>query len=218
MIVKAIIFDFDGVIVESMEIKARAFKVLFKDYPGKIDKIIDLHMMHGGLSRFKKFEMIYRDILHQPLSDDQKQDLGNRFACFVYQEVLKCPFVNGAPDFLNRYYQELILFIISGTPEEEIKSLIQERGLKKYFKEVLGAPRKKAELNQYILNRYKYEFNAKEVLSVGDSIDDYEGAKKSGIKFIGRINQENPFKDLKIEGSIRDLFDLERIINAKEKI
>ncbi|GAF78578.1 unnamed protein product, partial [marine sediment metagenome] len=33
--IKAIIFDFDGVIVESSDIKTEAFRELFQDYPQK---------------------------------------------------------------------------------------------------------------------------------------------------------------------------------------
>ena len=143
---KAIIFDFDGVILESMDVKTRAFAFLFKDYPEHIEEIIKLHTSHGGMSRFEKFERIYRDIFHQSLSDDKKAELGRQFSAKVYQEVLKCPFVKGAKEFLEKYHQKIPLFIASGTPDAEIKSIIRDRGLEKYFKGVFGSPLKKKEL------------------------------------------------------------------------
>ena len=39
---KAIIFDFDGVILESMDVKARAFAFLFREYPEYTEKIVIL--------------------------------------------------------------------------------------------------------------------------------------------------------------------------------
>ncbi|HJN62015.1 MAG TPA: HAD family hydrolase, partial [Candidatus Parcubacteria bacterium] len=208
--IKAIIFDFDGVILESMDIKTRAFAFLFKDYPNHLQEILKLHKLHGGMSRFEKFDRIYRDILKEPLSQDQKAKLGKDFSNYVYEEILKCPFVEGAFEFLEKYSEKLPLFIVSGTPDEEIKSIIKERNLEKYFKEVLGSPLKKKALNLKILK--EYNLNPKDVIFVGDSIDDYEGAKETGIRFVGRIKEANPFEKFKIEATIHNIFDLKKII------
>lgn len=212
MIIKAIIFDFDGVIVESMDIKARAFAYLFKDYPEHVEKIVEWHMLHGGISRFEKFEHIYKNILHLPYSKELKNKLGKQFKDFVYQKVLKCPFVKGAQEFLNKYYQKFYFFIVSGTPEEEIISIIKERNLNKFFVEVLGAPHNKRFLCSRILN--KFSLKPEEVLFIGDSIDDYEAAEKTDIRFIGRVSSENHFLRPKVEAVINNMFDLEKVINV----
>ena len=60
---KAIIFDFDGVIAESVDVKTEAFKELFKAYPDKVKAIADFHIDNGGMSRFDKFRHIYKNIL-----------------------------------------------------------------------------------------------------------------------------------------------------------
>ena len=59
---KAIIFDFDGVICESVEAKTEAFRKVFLDYPEHLDEIIAYHMTQGGVSRYIKFEYIFREI------------------------------------------------------------------------------------------------------------------------------------------------------------
>lgn len=214
--IKSIIFDFDGVIVESVDIKSRAFAHLFKDHPDQVEQIVEYHRRHGGLSRFEKFETIYREILHKELTAEEKAGLGKRFAEYVYQEVVKCPFVPGAKEFLDKYYKSFKFFIVSGTPQEEIRSIIKDRGLQKYFIEVYGAPAKKAELNLGILRNYL--LNADETLFIGDSMDDWEGAHKSGIKFMGRIGREDPFAGSKVEGTFRDLFDLEQVLKDKNYV
>jgi phosphoglycolate phosphatase-like HAD superfamily hydrolase len=212
--VGAIIFDFDGVLVESMDIKARAFAYLFRDFPDRVEEIVEFHMIHGGMPRFEKFERIYRDILHLPLTAEKKAELGGEFSKFVFEQVVKCPFVNGAREFLGKYSARYPLFVVSGTPDGEIKEIVKKRGLEKYFKEVLGSPLKKAAHNLNIVK--KYGFKPEEVVFVGDSIDDWEGVKGTGIKFIGRILEDDPFKGLNVDAVINDLFDLEKIINAKE--
>ncbi len=62
--IKAIIFDFDGVICESVEAKKIAFQKVFADYPEHLDAITEHHMANGGISRFVKFEYIYKNILN----------------------------------------------------------------------------------------------------------------------------------------------------------
>ena len=76
---RAIVFDFDGVIIESFDIKTQAFRELFKD-SDKVDKIVEYHKQNGGVSRYKKFRYIYREILKQPLDDKTFNDLGERFS------------------------------------------------------------------------------------------------------------------------------------------
>lgn len=180
--------------MESMDAKARAFAFLFKDYQEHLPAILSLHKTRGGMSRFEKFEMIYRDFLKQPLTEEKKQALGRQFSDFAYQEVLKSSFVEGAQDFLEKYYQRFPLFIASGTPDGEMKSIVRDRGLEKYFKEVYGSPLKKKDIILKIMK--EFGFQSQEVIFVGDSIDDEEGAKGAGVRFILRTKENNPFSQL----------------------
>lgn len=205
--IKAIIFDFDGVIVESMGIKENAFVSLFKNYPEHLEKIVTLHRAHGGLSRFEKFKIIYNDILRLPYNEKIEKELGNKFAEYVYEEVVRCPYVTGAKEFLEKYHKELSFFIVSGTPQEEMRNITRARGLDKYFIEVFGSPEKKGALCLKILRSRRLSHDA--VMMVGDSIDDYEGASEAQIKFIGRITGENTFAGLDIRGTIHDFSELE---------
>lgn len=191
---KAIIFDFDGTILESMDVKTKAFAVLFGGYPEKINEIVALHTSHGGMSRFEKFEKIHSDILNEPLSEEKKQELSNQFSQLVYQGVLSSPFVEGAKEFLDKYQGKLPMFIASGTPDSEIKSLVKDKELGQYFKDVLGSPAKKSEIISKILK--DFNFQPQDVIFVGDAIDDYEGAKAAGVKFVWCTKENNPFKEL----------------------
>ena len=49
----AIIFDFDGVLVESVDVKTRAFCDMYSKYGEEIvEKVKEYHLSHGGISRF----------------------------------------------------------------------------------------------------------------------------------------------------------------------
>lgn len=208
MLLKAIIFDFDGVIVESVDIKTRAFAHLFRDYPDDIiKKIVKFHLDNGGISRFEKFKIIYKDFLNKNLSKEEEERLGREFSEFCYNGVLTCSYVNGAKEFLERNYKKFVFFIVSGTPHDEMNHIVDARQLRKYFKEILGTPGSKGELIKVILK--KYNLKPTEVVFIGDSPTDYKGAEEAHIKFIARVASDkyDPFKSnmYKIKYQIKDL-------------
>ena len=210
--IKAIIFDFDGVILESMDIKTKAFKELFKDYPEHLDAIVEYHIKNGGVSRYKKFSYIYNKILKLPLDENKLKVLGKEFSHLVLQEMLKCPFVHGVQEFLDEYSKKVGIFIASGTPQEELHFIVKERGLLDYFKGVYGTPALKTEIIWHILN--EEAIRKEEAIFVGDAISDYEDAKVVRIPFVARFdgsNASNPFLELKVP-IIRDFNDLKTFL------
>ena len=209
--IKAIIFDFDGVILESAKIKTEAFKQVVSNYPKSIAKeFVDYHMTHMGISRNVKFRYFIENILNENYTYNKEKDLADKFAKIVYNSVLNCEFVPGAKEFLEKYYTTIDLFIATGTPTDEIFEIVEKRELKHFFKGIYGTPSSKDELAKQIINKYGYAIN--EVIFVGDANTDYCAAKSNGISFVGRLTEENRevFKDIKIK--INDLFDLDKYV------
>ncbi len=67
--IKAIVFDFDGVILESAQIKTETFADVVKDYPKEqADAFVAYHITHMGISRHVKFQYFIEEILKQPYS------------------------------------------------------------------------------------------------------------------------------------------------------
>lgn len=192
-LLKAIALDFDGVILESVEIKTRAFRALFKDYPEHIERIVRLHREQAGVSRYEKFETIYREYLQLPLSDVDKDRLGREFSALVAEEMLACPFVPGALEFLAREAGHRPIFLVSGTPEAELREIVKLRKLDRYFDGVLGSPRSKDALLKEILSAQA--LGPAELLVVGDAMTDFTAARAVGAHFIGRVplGVPNPF-------------------------
>ena len=183
--IRNIIFDFDGVLLESVEVKTRAFRQLFGgEPPEQVSKIIAYHLRNGGISRFEKFRTIYRDILERPLAESEFQRLCDRFAECVEDEVVASPWVPGAKEFLDAQRGKYRFFVVSGTPDAEIKNIVKRKHLGDYFVEVLGSPRNKAELLQDLAERHALVKS--EMLYVGDSVNDWRAAQAFGIGFIWR--------------------------------
>lgn len=183
---KSIILDFDGVIIESVDIKTRAFRELFKEYPEHVDEIAEYHLKNGGMSRYEKFSYIYANILKKHLDGEEMKKLGETFSKIVRDEMIACPFVYGAQDFLKKHSKRTMLFIASGTPEDELREIAHARGLSQYFKGIYGTPPSKSEIILRIIKEFGLKKN--EVFFVGDSINDYEGARIAGIPFIARLS------------------------------
>lgn len=205
----AVVFDFDGVIVESLDIKADVFSALFsEESPAQRAAVVALHHAHGGIDRYVKFEMIHREILHRPLTAERKAWLGRRFEELVVERVVACPMVAGAQKTLDALKGRLPMAVASGTPDAELKDIIQRRGLSGYFVAAEGSPRRKAEIIAGLM--IKYGWDASRVLMLGDAGADWEAARATGIGFIGRVPKDavSPFP----EGTalIRDLTELEK--------
>ena len=214
--IAALILDFDGVILESVGVKTRAFHELFSFRPDLVGEIVDYHRRNTGVSRFDKFRHIYREILKEPLTDKQFTWLSDRYADLVVDGVLASPFVPGAQEFLRKFSTRLPLFIVSASPQEELESIIRRRGLSPFSRKVFGAPTRKEEAIREI---FVMTGSAPgETLFVGDALNDLNAAMATGVRFIGRQPPEEPdrFRGMEgVETVVADLADLSRYLEGR---
>jgi phosphoglycolate phosphatase-like HAD superfamily hydrolase len=179
----AIVFDFDGVIAESVDIKTEAFRDLVAPYPGVADEFIAYHLRHEGLSRKAKFEYLY-DLLGEELTDRRAEALSARFSEVVVENIKSCPLAPGARELLTRWHERVTLFVASGTPEAELRDIVEAKGLSGFFRSVYGTPATKSEIVARILRDNGWSPEC--VLFVGDSLTDLTEAAKAGVSFAGR--------------------------------
>ena len=186
----AIFFDFDGVIVDSVNIKTQVFYLMYLPYGEDIAlKAKQHHIENGGVSRFEKFKLYHKNFLGKILTNAEVEELANEFSLKVKDAVIKAPVVKGVIDLLEDFSKKMDLFIITGTPKYEILEIIEKRGWTKYFKEILGSPNIKDKWCKYLLNKYNY--NPNKVLFIGDATTDYEAAKLNNFDFALRLHNEN---------------------------
>lgn len=211
--IKAIFFDFDGVIVESNDIKTNAFAELFTNESKEIrERIIDYHLNNRGVSRYKKIKFIYKHLLNRHLSNTEFNTLCNNFSTLVLEKVIKAEFVKGAEEFLENYRSKYKYFLLSATPQEEIERIIQKRHMGHFFQAIYGAPTKKSYAVRDILIRENLK--PIQVLYIGDALSDYRVAKDCAVNFIARIDKNGfVFKDINCL-KIKDLTCLGTIIET----
>lgn len=207
--IKAIIFDFDGVLVESTQIKTEAFRKLFSQWPDKVDEIVSYHLKNMGISRYVKFKYFYETILGRIYSEEKGVELGRRFSELVLDEIKNAPFVKGVKEFLGKYYQEYMFFIASGTPQTELLEIVSSKGMANYFKGVFGTPATKTEIVKNVLTEYCLE--KKQLVFVGDADSDRIAANGAGIPFVARLTDDNTSLNNQ-EWNIKDMTELEHVI------
>lgn len=179
----AVALDFDGVILQSNSIKTDAFRHLFSAWPQHLDEIVKLHRQFGGISRLRKFDKIFAEILNQPLSPERRKAMGEEFSAFVFEAVLECPMVEGAEDFLRAWSAKCPLFVVSGTPHDELHEIVRRRNIGEYFTELHGSPREKPHILQDIMDRHG--LTSETMPYVGDAPSDERAARACGLRFIG---------------------------------
>jgi len=194
MKVKSIIFDFDGVILESVNIKTEAFAELYENFGGEIvRKITEHHLANGGINRYDKIKFYHKEFLGIVLSVKQVEFLSLKFSKIVFNKIKNANFVPGAFEFISKYYNSYNLFISSATPESELKEILRLKRINKFFKKIYGYPPYKTDHIKNILNETGFE--NKEVIYVGDAKSDKIAASENNIKFIARINNPTSLND-----------------------
>lgn len=191
----AVFFDFDGVILDSVDVKTNAFAEMFRKYGPEIEKaVVEYHLANGGVSRFKKFEYYFRHLLKKDINQEILNDLGEEFNRLSLNGVLKAPYIEGALETLEKLkIFKIPAVVASGTPQEEIQYIVKKRELSEFFREVHGSPRKKQEIIRDVA--YRYEFVLKKCLFIGDAITDFEAAQDCGTRFLGIVREKgtSPF-------------------------
>lgn len=211
--IKAIFFDFDGVVVESVDIKTKAFIKLFeREGNDVIKKVVKYHLKNTGISRYEKFRYIYKKILNRTLDDKEFNILCSKFANLVVDGVLKAPYVKGAKEFLKNYNPVYKCFVVSATPKEELEEIIQKRDMGCFFKSIYGAPTKKSDAVRNVLIGERIDSNV--AVYVGDALSDYKAAIDNFVHFIARINNnEDMFASIDCP-KVKDLTNLKAILDS----
>lgn len=186
--IKNILFDFDGVILDSMPIREYGFRNIFKDFEDKLVEIfLEYHNKNGGLSRYVKIRYFYEKLLNQSISNNEVSKIAENFSVIMRNELINKKYlIKETVDFLDKNHKKYKLHIVSGSDQNELRFLCKELDVEKYFISIYGSPIHKDDLVKNLLEKEKY--NKSESILIGDSINDYDAAKINSIDFFGFNN------------------------------
>ena len=202
---KHIFWDFDGVIKDSVEIKSNAYEELFLRWGKTVSlKVRHHHRLNGGMSRFDKIPL-YLSWTNIVPNENTVTELCNDFSKLVKLKVINSPWVPGVIDVINySSTQGIYSYIVTATPQEEIEEILDELQVIHYFKNIVGAPKKKVKAINEMIDFYGIALQ--DAIMIGDSKTDYEAAKENNIDFILRKTHENLELQSKIKCTMFDNF------------
>lgn len=187
-IYQCVFFDFDGVIVESGDIKTEAFMELYAKF-GIQEEVKKHHLANQGVSRFDKFEWIAKNLLNETYTTEIGEKLSAKFSALVKAKVIDSPPVKGINSLIKALNSNgAYLVVASGTPENELHEIMTARSIYSLFNEVHGSPKQKADIVEDVMRRMNFE--TKDCLFIGDASTDFDAADKTGIDFYARITPE----------------------------
>ena len=179
--VRAFIFDFDGTLVQSNEVKRSAFFAVTAGIAGTtsvLERI--LAEPHSG-DRYNILQKLVCELGDDQLDAAQLVAAYGAFCERQILDMLKNPLV--MPLLERLAAKGYALFIASATPEVELKLLVAKSPFTRLFDAVCGRPRSKATILRDICQGHGWSSN--EVIMVGDGVLDSQAAMEFGCRFIG---------------------------------
>jgi phosphoglycolate phosphatase-like HAD superfamily hydrolase len=177
LLINTIIWDFDGVLINSNEIRTLAFAHALNFLnDSELNNFLKYHESNGGLSRYKKLDWLEKEInvkLDKALILDM-------YGKKCVSEILKIkPLITQNIDIIASNPQ-VSHYIASGSDQSELRFLCKSLNIEKYFVGIYGSPKPKIEIVSDILFLNKKQ----NTYLVGDSINDFDAAASSDIYFI----------------------------------
>lgn len=185
---KIILWDFDGVIFDSMPVRDFGFMEVLKNYPeNEVAQLMEYHRQNGGLSRYVKFRYFFEVIRQENVSEEKVLQLANQFSEIMRAELIKPKYIiQQTLDFIKREYLQRPMHVISGSDENELKYICEAQHIDHYFLSIHGSPTAKPVLIRQVMATNHYQ--PQDAIYIGDSINDYHAATACEIPFFGFNN------------------------------
>jgi phosphoglycolate phosphatase len=182
--IKAIIFDFDGVIVDTYE---NHYKTYAKKYKN-LDRETHRKLFEGNIHHIRGLEI--KDSKIDVLELLREDLIIRKIEKGVLKELLK----------LKKKYN---LFIISSNKESTLSEFFMKQDISNLFKDILGVETNVSKEIKFRLLMRKYSLKTSEIVFVTDTLGDILEARKLKIKTIAvdfgfherkRLEKGRPYK------------------------
>ena len=213
---KTIVFDCDGIILDSNKIKTEGFENCVKVFGDKaVKEIKNFHIKNGGISRVEKFKYFISNIFPELESRYKKitpdiDKLLETYSNYVFDKLLNCEINKNLKRFKN-LTDDSKWMVVSGGSQKEIRKIFMKRNIDKLFElGIFGNPEdKKTILKRELGKKYIKE----PIVYIGDSKYDYESAQSQNIDFIflSKWTEVNKWQIWCIENNIEHYNDFDSL-------
>lgn len=180
---KVWILDFDGVVVESNEIKKNAHDLVLNPYPEELRRAAKPLIDDTSLNRHEKYLRIAREIFHSENPEAQAHEWVGRYRDLTRDAVIACPLKAGVESFFEAREDDGVpCYLASATPEDELLVILKARGIQGWFREAWGTPTRKPEL---LARAIAMEgIRREDSIFIGDSVTDLRASLEAGVPFL----------------------------------
>ena len=185
---KYILWDFDGVIIDSNHARVLGFERVLSEYPkNQVDQLLEYHARNGGLSRYVKFRYFFEDIRDEEVSEDRILGLANQFS-EIMKEILTNTglLIIDSIEFIRENHSKYHMHIVSGSDGAELRYLCTQLDIAHFFNSITGSPAPKTDLVKQLID--SNEIVGSEACLIGDAGNDFDAAYANGIDFYGYNN------------------------------
>lgn len=190
------IFDCDGVILDSNEIKSQGFVDTLKEYDmtdEQIDWAVEYHKANGGIPRDTKFFHIFRkfELISSTGAADSRESLAlvlracESYSRHVKDQVRSCARIPGIEKFLKKIPPQAYVYVVSGARQEELREALHAHGLAPYFQGIFGGGLTGKSKYEWLENIESWTgIKLSRGIYFGDSILDHQAASEYGMEFV----------------------------------
>jgi len=193
----AVIFDFDGVLVDSEQIHHKAFNRVLTKFHYQLSSR-EYYDRFLGLSDEELLRIVDKE-RHLSLSNQQfGQLLGEKANLFKEMAATEAGIIEGVPKFLNMLSDGKIpMAICSGALQPEIEMILEGAGLRNYFEVIVSAEqveRGKPDPEGFLLalkllnKRMHKSIKPEDCVVIEDSHWGLEAAKAAGMRAVAITN------------------------------
>jgi phosphoglycolate phosphatase-like HAD superfamily hydrolase len=185
MSIKAIVFDFDGTLIDSNQLKYDAYYKLFPsdDFHKRI-----ITEVLGEIFEESRYAIL-KEIMRRVNSitgneyelDNRVRELATEYNVIVVDGAKHCKEKPGAKEVLESLSKKYNLYLNSTTPEISLKDIVKHRKWENCFCDIFGYPNDKVSVLLEIIR--KENIDPDELLVVGDGKSDRDSADKAGSRF-----------------------------------
>lgn len=203
------IFDCDGVILDSNNLKIEAMKQSIENCSYSFDSVngcIDYFKMNFGKSRFHHVKYFVDNILkvEERNKEVEYEKIIAKYSQLCSRLYEKSDITPGFVKFLSTLTGDK--YVASGSEQKELRNALSFKGLTPFFSEIYGSPTRKVDIVRDIVANNPH---AKVVL-FGDSISDFEAARDNNVDFYAYLeysNVENQMKELSTVHHFPTIYD-----------
>jgi len=176
------LFDCDGVILQSNELKSAAFEAALSGEPEElVAQFVAYHKENGGVSRYIKFEHYFKNIKGEKNTQDQIDKALTSYAYIVFDQLKKIDYVPGVIPVVE-YFKRMNIpcYVVSGGDQQELRKVFAFRGIDHFFVDILGSPVTKNEHVSTLVQSNSVPYPS---IFFGDSRSDMLAARENDIEF-----------------------------------